>query len=90
MRKLLLFIALGLMCTGVIAGGVLEDIATALKTGNSKSLALHFGSTVDMTILEKEDVYSKAQAEIILKQFFAKHQPKSFKIMHQFAIGRAL
>lgn len=63
--------------------GVEDEIATALKTGNAKGLSKYFSSTIDLSVLDEEDVYSKAQAELILKNFFTKHPPKSFKVMHK-------
>ncbi|MFQ5335941.1 MAG: DUF4783 domain-containing protein [Flavobacteriales bacterium] len=60
-----------------------DEIISAMKTGNAKALATHFKTTIDLTVLNKESVSSKAQAEQILKDFFAKHPPKSFKIVHQ-------
>ena len=60
-----------------------EDIAAAIRSGNYKQVAAYFNNNVDMTILSKEEVYSKAQAEIILKDFFVKDPPKSFVILHQ-------
>jgi hypothetical protein len=74
---------------------VAEDIASLFRTGNSKELSKYFEASVDLKILDKEDVYSKAQAELILKDFFAKHTPKSFSLVHnglskngaKFAIG---
>lgn len=72
-----------------------DDVAAAVKTGNAANVAKFFSASVDMKILDKEDVYSKAQAELILKDFFAKNPIKSFAVMHkgtsktgdQFAIG---
>lgn len=72
-----------------------DDVAAAIKTGNAGNVAKFFSSNVDMKILDKEDVYSKAQAELILKDFFSKNPIKSFSILHkgtskngdQFAIG---
>lgn len=72
-----------------------EDVAAAIRTGNAANVAKFFSGNVDMKILDKEDVYSKAQAELILKDFFAKNPVKSFSIIHkgtsrngdQFAIG---
>ena len=72
-----------------------NDVATAVKTGNAANVAKYFSSNVDLKILTQEDVYSKAQAELILKDFFAKNPIKSFSIIHkgtskngdQFAIG---
>ncbi|MEK6615504.1 MAG: DUF4783 domain-containing protein [Bacteroidota bacterium] len=72
-----------------------DDVASAVKTGNASNVAKFFSANVDLKILDKEDVYSKAQAELILKDFFAKNPIKSFAIIHkgtsksgdQFAIG---
>jgi len=46
-------------------------------------VARFFGSTVDLTIIANEEVYSKIQAEQVLKEFFAKNHPRSFKIIHK-------
>jgi hypothetical protein len=74
---------------------ITDDVAAAVKTGNAASVARFFSANVDLKILGKEDVYSKAQAELILKDFFSKNPLKSFAVMHkgtskngdQFAIG---
>ena len=84
MKNIFLVLVLALVGNGVFAiGGEIDAIAAGLKAGNSKAVSKYFGSTVDLSILDKDDVYSKAQAEIILKDFFAKHPAKSFKILHQ-------
>lgn len=59
-----------------------SEIDGAIKSGNSKSVAAYFADNVDLKILNDEDVYSKAQAEMILKDFFAKHAVKSFSVLH--------
>lgn len=72
-----------------------SDVAAAVQTGNAANVAKYFSSNVDLKILSQEDVYSKAQAELILKDFFSKNPIKSFSIIHkgtskngdQFAIG---
>jgi hypothetical protein len=75
-----------------------EAISNALKTGNAKELSAFFGSNVELKILNKEDVYSKTQAEIILKDFFLKNPPKSYSAVHngtskagaQYTIGQLI
>ena len=62
---------------------ITDDIVNSIRTGNSKSLSGFFADNIDLTVLDKEGVYSKAQAEFIVKDFFAKHFPKDFKIVHQ-------
>ena len=72
-----------------------DDVASAVKTGNAANVSKYFSANVDLKILDEEDIYSKAQAELILKDFFAKNPIKSFAVMHkgtsksgdQFAIG---
>ncbi len=60
-----------------------EKVSASLKTGNSKELAKYLSSNVELTIISKEGVYSKAQAEVILKDFFVSHITKDFNVMHQ-------
>ncbi|HBS85226.1 MAG: hypothetical protein A2W91_04675 [Bacteroidetes bacterium GWF2_38_335] len=70
-----------------------DEIILALKTGNSKTLAKYFDANIELKILEDEDIYSKTQAELILKDFFIKNKPVDFKILHdggegvKYAIG---
>jgi hypothetical protein len=61
----------------------LEDIANAIRSGNSKNISSYFIENIDLKINEKEGVYSKQQAEMILKDFFVKHAAKSFAVIHK-------
>ncbi len=58
-------------------------IFDAMKVGNASELAKHFNTSVELVILDKEDVYSKQQAEQILKNFFEKNKVKEFTLLHQ-------
>ncbi len=62
--------------------GDLDSIASAIKAGDSKSLAAYFDNTVEVKIGNKEGAYSKSQAETIVKDFFTKNPPKSFSFKH--------
>ncbi len=82
-----------LSATGILSTD-LDRISLAIQTGNAKELAKYFDNNVEITIFDKEDTYSKAQAEMVLKDFFTKQKPASFKIIHngnsnhsQYAIG---
>jgi hypothetical protein len=50
-----------------------DEIYSAIKAGNSKELAKFFNNNIDLVILDKEGIYSKSQAELILKDFFVKN-----------------
>lgn len=62
---------------------VLDEIANSLRSGDAKSVSRFFGNTIDLTISNQEEVYSKIQAEQILKDFFNKNRPRSFTIIHK-------
>lgn len=62
---------------------VVDDIAIAIRSGNAKELSKHFNTNIDLNIPGNEGVYSKAQSELILKDFFTKYPIKSFSILHK-------
>ncbi len=85
MKKLILFLifaTLSLFSAAFILDPY-EDIANAIRSGDAKSVSRYFSSSVDLTLIGQEDVYSKAQAEQILKDFFNKNTPRSFSIIHR-------
>jgi hypothetical protein len=94
MKKLVFISALFIVTNMLSAQNT--QVITALNAGNSGALASFFESTVSITILENENSYSKQQAELILKDFFAKHTVKSFTSIHEgaspegskFAVGK--
>ncbi len=62
---------------------VIDDIATAIRSGNPKNISKFFIDNIDLKVIEQEDVYSKQQAEMILKDFFTKHAVKSYTVAHK-------
>lgn len=71
-----------------------EAILNAINTGNSAVLAGYFNSSLELAILSKEDIYTKQQAELIMRDFFSRNTPVSFTVLHkggkegsQYAIG---
>ncbi|MBL4654345.1 MAG: DUF4783 domain-containing protein [Bacteroidia bacterium] len=62
---------------------IYAEIASAIKSGSSIEVAKYFSANVELTILDNEDLYSKAQAQLILKDFFEKYPPKAYKLIHQ-------
>jgi hypothetical protein len=78
-----------LLCFLMVSGAkakqtdIVNQLTGLLKTSNSREISKHFASTVELIILNEEDVYSKVQAEIILKDFFNKHEPRSAEVIHR-------
>lgn len=65
------------------AATTLADISRALSTGDVESLGRYFDSSVELSILEKEDVYDRNAAMAAMRSFFTKYPPRSFNQVHQ-------
>lgn len=73
-----------------------DPIRDVIKTGSAKEMARFLNQSVDINIEGDVKTYSKPQAEFVFRDFFKKHPPTSFTIVHtgsskgglQFAIGR--
>lgn len=86
LKKLVVLSFVMAFCSSVFAFPVFDippKIFDAMKVGNSTELTKYFNTTVELVILDKEDVYSKQQAEQILKNFFDKNRVKNFTLLHQ-------
>lgn len=59
-----------------------DEIISCLKTGNAKVLSRYFNQNVDLVVLDNGNVYSKAQAQQIVNNFFSNHSPESFIVLH--------
>ena len=62
---------------------VTDKISETINKGDAKALSEYFNTNVELVILDKEDIYSKAQAKLIMQDFFQKHPPKSFVVQHR-------
>jgi hypothetical protein len=95
MKTIVLFVAFFMNVLGGSYLDVSTEVLDAIKQGNAAAIAKNFNDKIDLKILDQEDVYSKAQAELVLKDFFAKHPVKSFveshssnaKSANQFVVG---
>lgn len=84
MKKYLLFIffAMAFSAKDAVSQN-LSSITKALSDGNADVLGLHFDNSVEVAILEKEEVYAKADAVRAVREFFNKNKTSSFSQMHQ-------
>ena len=64
-------------------GMEIEDIVGALRTGNATQLSRYFDIRVDITLPDKSDNYSRAQAEIIIRDFFSNNNVRNFEIKYK-------
>jgi hypothetical protein len=60
-----------------------DEIIQSLRTGNARLLSGYFNQNVELVVPGSDNVYSKAQAQIIVNDFFSNHSPQSFSVIHQ-------
>ncbi|MDR2836591.1 MAG: DUF4783 domain-containing protein [Bacteroidales bacterium] len=85
-KKIILSLIFGIIFlfgSNVTFAEIPPKIFEAIQTANTDELVKYLNSSVELVILEKDDVYSKQQSSIILKNFFAKNAIKTFSIVHQ-------
>lgn len=61
---------------------IVDHMALNFKNGNAKEIAKNFAPTLELIVINEEDVYSKAQAEQILGDFFNRHKPFKSSILY--------
>ncbi len=94
---LLIFLPMQAGINATVPGEIPQAMIDALKSGNTSQLAKFFNTSIELAIPDQEDIYSSQQAELIMKEFFAKHVPTNFIILHkggkegsQYAIGNLI
>jgi tetrahydromethanopterin S-methyltransferase subunit B len=60
-----------------------DEVVLSLQSGNAKALAGFFNQNIELVILDNDNIYSKAQAEQIVNNFFNRNQPERFTVRHQ-------
>ena len=61
----------------------IDEVIGALRSGNSAQLSNLFDESVEITLPDKSDNYSRAQAQLILKDFFGNNGVKGFELKHK-------
>lgn len=75
------------------ASGI-DDVISALRTGNATELSKYVDNSIEISLPDKTDTYSRAQALMILQDFFNGNGVRGFEVKHkgengdnQFVIG---
>jgi len=84
MKKTLLILPmlLFLLVSFVIQGGI-DDVISAMKSGNASGVTKYFDNYIDITMPDKSSNYSKSQGELILKDFFTNNGVRNFEVKHK-------
>lgn len=65
----------------VSKGQALEDMVNYVRGGDVAAMSKFFDDIVTVTMQSTQSAYSKTQAEMVLKDFFAKNTVKEFVVM---------
>lgn len=95
-KVLVVFFLSVILTQGFGQSDIVNDVKETIKAGSAKELARFLNQNVDIELNGKKETYSKAQAEIILRDFFKTNAPSDFTILHKgqsksgqpFAIGQ--
>lgn len=58
----------------------LDDVINALKAGNAQELSKYIDDNIEISLPDKSDNYSKAQAVMVLKDFFNNNGVTGFDV----------
>lgn len=85
MKKIFTYILVAstLMLSSFTLQNGIDEVVGALRTGNANELAKYFDDNVELTLPDKSDNYSKAQALLIVKDFFGNNDVKGFDLKHK-------
>ena len=78
------FLVIAMMTmSSFVQPGTIDEVIGALRTGDADGLSKYFDDNVELTLPVKSDSYSKAQAQVILKDFFVNNGVKGFELKHK-------
>lgn len=83
MKRFLTVIASGILLSSFTLFSNLDDVVNAMKTGNTSQISKYFDNTIEITMPDKSNSYSKSQAELVLQDFFSANPVKAFEVVHK-------
>jgi hypothetical protein len=83
MKRFFTFLGAAVMLSSFTLFTSIDEVVTALKNGDAVQIARFFDNTVEITMPDKSNNYSKNQAEVVLKDFFSTNGIKSFEVIHK-------
>jgi hypothetical protein len=83
MKQFFSIVLLSFILSSFVTKISIDEVVSAMRTGNADQLAKFFDNTVEITMPDKGNTFSKSQAVIVLKDFFSNNSVKSFEVIHK-------
>lgn len=87
MKRFYLTSLILLLLVSAVSADQIDSIAWLIKQGNSERLSQLLSPTVEITMNDQENTYSKRQAVAVVKNFFDEHRPVTSKLLHKVNSG---
>lgn len=78
----------GILMSFTALANPFDNVVAALQKGNAEALSHYFDKMVEISLDGQANSYSKSQASVILKDFFASHKVEQFKVIHKGKSGK--
>jgi Domain of unknown function (DUF4783) len=83
MKRIFTLLSLVILSASFSIAQSIDVVVAAIKGSNAAQVAKYFDNTVEMTLPGKSNSFSKAQAEVVLKDFLANNQVKDIVAIHK-------
>lgn len=83
MKRFFTLLTIGTLLSSFTFFSSIDEVITAMKAGNAADIAKFFDNTVEINMPDKNNSYSRSQAELVLKDFFSSNGVKSFTVIHK-------
>lgn len=83
MKRFFTLLATAFLLTSFTVFLSIDEVVNALKNGDAAQIARFFDNTVEISLPDKSNNYSKSQAEMVLKDFFTTNGVKGFEVKHK-------
>lgn len=83
MKQFFTLLSVATLLTSFTLFSSIDEVINAMKTGNTSEIAKFFDNTVEINMPEKNNSYSRSQAELVLKDFFNSNGVKNFEVIHK-------
>jgi hypothetical protein len=83
MKRFFTFLGAAVLLSSFTLFTSIDEVVTAMKNGDAVQIARFFDNTVEITMPDKSNNYSKNQAEVVLKDFFSTNGVKNFEVIHK-------
>jgi hypothetical protein len=83
MKKILPIAIIAFLISSFTLFTSIDEVVNAMKSGNASQVARYFDNSVEISMPDKSNSFSKTQAEIVLKDFFTNNPVKGFEVIHK-------